>query len=63
MTELEQRLVELEIRYTHQSSQLDELNDELTRANGRIDQLLRDVQRLLGMVASMAPQTEESPDE
>lgn len=63
MTELEQRLVELEIRYTYQSSQIDELNDELTRANGRIDLLQRDIARLLGMIASMAPPAEESPDE
>jgi len=63
MNELEQRLTELEIRYTHQFSQLEELNEELIRANDRIDGLQREVARLRGMLAEFGPELVESPDE
>jgi len=63
MDELEQRLTELEIRYTHQLSQLEELNDELIRANERIDGLQREVVSLRGMLSVLGPELVESPDE
>ncbi|PLX86798.1 MAG: SlyX protein [Desulfuromonas sp.] len=63
MNEFEQRLTELEIRYTYQLNQLEELNEELTRANERIDGLQREVSRLSGMLAELGPELVESPDE
>ena len=53
MDELSERLIDLEIRYTHQAQLLDELNAVLTGACARIDRLeqengrLRDQLRLL----------------
>lgn len=54
MNDLKDRLVELEIRYTHQAHLIEELNEVLTDACARIDQLeqvnraLRDQLRRLG---------------
>ena len=63
MTEDSERLIEMEVRYSHQARLLDELNDELTAANLRIDELAREVRSLREMLGSLAPQMEESPDE
>ncbi len=61
--ELVERLNELEIRFTHQSRLLDELNDVVAECHLRIDQLQRDNQRLKSMVENLSPDLEESPDE
>lgn len=63
MEELENRLTELEIRFSHQSQLLDELNDVLTDCNLRIDRLSKENRRLREMVKSLQPSMEESPDE
>ena len=63
MGDLEERLIDLELRYTHQAYLLDELNDELTRANTRIDELVKEVRALREMLGNLAPQMEASPDE
>lgn len=63
MEELRERVIELEIRYTHQSSMLDELNAELTTANLRIDALEREMRSLRDMLGSLGPELTESPDE
>ena len=63
MTADSERLTEMEVRYSHQARLLDELNDELTAANLRIDELAREVRSLREMLGSLAPQMEESPDE
>lgn len=63
MDELTGRIIELEIRYTHQVSLVEELNVELTSANSRIDQLEREVKALREMLGSMGPELTESPDE
>jgi SlyX protein len=63
MDDLTARLNELEIRYTHQAQQIDELNDELIVANERIDRLERENRQLREMMSGMAPSLEESPDE
>lgn len=63
MDELTGRIIELEIRYTHQVSLVEELNVELTSANARIDQLEREVKALREMLGSMGPELTESPDE
>ena len=63
MDELTERLVELEIRYTHQNRMIEELNEELTAANERIDRLTREVAGLRDMLGSLGPDLLESPDE
>jgi SlyX protein len=63
MDELSERIIELEIRYTHQGSLVEELNVELTSACARIDQLERQVRVLLEMVGSLGPDFTQSPDE
>jgi SlyX protein len=63
LEELSKRVTELEIRYTHQASQVDELNVELTAANRRIDQLEREVRCLREMLGGLGPELTESPDE
>jgi SlyX protein len=61
--ELTGRIIELEIRYTHQSSLVEELNMELTSANARIDQLEHQVRALHDMLGSLGPEFTQSPDE
>lgn len=63
MDELRERIVELEIRYTHQNSVVEELNTELTLANARIDRLEREIRGMHEMLGSMGPELTESPDE
>lgn len=63
MDEMTSRIIELEIRYAHQSNLVDELNVELTGANARIDQLEREVKVLRNMLSSMGPELIQSPDE
>lgn len=63
MDELTSRIVELEIRYTHQLSLVEELNVELTSANARIDRLEREVRTMHDMLGSLGPELTESPDE
>lgn len=61
--DLLERVTELEIRFSHQSQVVDELNEVVTDCNLRIDYLLRENQRLQEMVKSLSPEMEESPDE
>ncbi len=63
MEELRERIIELEIRYTHQNSVVEELNTELTLANARINRLEREVRGMHEMLGSMGPELTESPDE
>ncbi len=63
MDELQDRLTELEIRFTHQSQTIEELNAEVTESHRRIDNLEREVRRYREMLNSMAPNLAESPDE
>ena len=63
MDELTARIIELEIRYTHQNQLIEELNSELTTANNRIDRLEREVGALREMLGSMGPELTHSPDE
>ena len=62
MTEAE-RLTELEIRFTHQSLQLEELSSELLACYRRIEALERESRRLRDMLSTLAPELIESPDE
>ncbi len=63
MEDFSERFVDLETRYSHQAMLLDELNDELTQANSRIDELVKEVGRLHEMLGNLAPQMDVSPDE
>ncbi len=61
--ELQDRITELEIRFSHQAQLVDELNEVVTDCNRRIDRLGRDNLRLREMISTMSPALEESPDE
>ncbi len=63
LEELQERVTELEIRFSHQTQLLDELNEVLTDCNQRIDRLSKENQRLRETVSTLAPALEESPDE
>jgi len=63
LEELQERITELEIRFSHQSQLVDELNDVVTDCNLRIDQLQKENRQLREMVKSLSPELEESPDE
>lgn len=63
MNEVTERIIELEIRYAHQASLVEELNVELTAANARIDKLEREALALRDSIRSMEPDLSESPDE
>ncbi len=63
LEELQDRVTELEIRFSHQSQLVEELNEVLTDCNLRINQLQKENQQLREMVNSLSPEMEESPDE
>jgi len=63
LDDLQERMTELEIRFSHQTQMLDELNEVLTDCNRRIDRLSQDNQRLREAVSTLSPALEESPDE
>lgn len=60
---LEERLDELEVRFTHQSLLVEELNEVVTQCNLRIEQLGRENRQLREMIKGLQPLLEESPDE
>ncbi len=61
--ELEQRLIELEIRYSFIQEQVEELNQIVTGCNLQIDRLQKENLALREMLKSLSPTLEESPDE
>ncbi len=63
MPQIDHRMTELEIRYTHLVRLIDELNEVVTECNQRISQLEKDNGRLQEMLRSFAPEMSESPDE
>ena len=63
LEELENRVTELEIRFSHQTQLLDELNDVLTDCNHRIDRLRQENHHLRETLSTLSPVLEESPDE
>lgn len=63
MDELQERMIELEIRFSHQALLLDELNAVVTDSARRIDLLERDNRQLRETLRGLAPQLSESPDE
>ncbi|SHJ46060.1 SlyX protein [Malonomonas rubra DSM 5091] len=63
LEEVEERITELEIRFSHQAQLIDELNEVVTDCNLRIDQLQKENRILREMVKSLSPEMLESPDE
>lgn len=63
LEELQERITELEIRFSHQSQLVEELNDVVTDCNLRIDRLQKENRQLQEMVKSLSPEMEVSPDE
>lgn len=63
MEELEQRLNDLEIRFTYQEEVVEELNQVVTACNLQVQQLARENGRLREILRSLAPELPESPDE
>jgi SlyX protein len=63
LEDLHERLIELEIRFTHQNRLIDELNDEVAACNRRMAALERDNRTLRDTLKSLAPESLESPDE
>ena len=57
--ELQDRVTELEIRFTHQQQLLEELNAVVADCNLRIEQLSKENQRLRDVVSSLVPVSEE----
>lgn len=63
MDELQERLTELEIRFSHQGRLIEELNEVVTEFSQRISRLERDNRSLRETLKSLAPELTESPDE
>lgn len=56
-------MTELEIRFSHQSLLVDELNEVVADCNLRIERLIKENRQLREMIKGLQPQLEESPDE
>jgi SlyX protein len=63
MNDLEQRLIELEIRLTHQERLIDELNDVILTDNRRIGELENRLQSWQKFLDTLGPELLASPDE
>jgi len=63
MNELRQRLIELEIRSTHQERMIEELNEVVAAEDRRIAELKREVKVLQQALQRLQPELTPSPDE
>ncbi|GAB4185274.1 MAG: SlyX family protein [Deltaproteobacteria bacterium] len=63
MSELEQRLIDLEIRFTHQQRLVEELSDVIAADGRQIDELRKEIRLLRQMLQRLEPETPPSPDE
>lgn len=63
LAELEERVVELEIRFTHQARQLEELNEVVTESADFIDSLRQENNVFRQALKGLSPEMLESPDE
>ncbi len=65
MSESDERMTELELRYLHQQELLEQLNDELVKANRTIEILEKRVVRLEstveGLASASTPGNEKPP--
>lgn len=63
MSEMEERIIELEFRYMDQARLLEELNGVVIECNQRIARLEQENRLLREAVRSLEPERPESPDE
>ncbi|APG25080.1 hypothetical protein A7E75_08670 [Syntrophotalea acetylenica] len=63
LAELEERMIGLEIRFTHQARQIDELNEVLTESAATIAVLRKQNDMFRQMLRALSPELPESPDE
>lgn len=63
MSENDERIVELEMKFMDQASILEQLSDEIAICHRRIDELSRENRTLQEMMKSLEPENEVSPDE
>lgn len=63
MDELTERLIELEIRITHQDRLIEELSDVVHQDNRRIADLERELRQLRKTLETLGPELTASPDE
>ena len=63
MSENDERLTELELKFMDQSRMIEELSDEVAVCHKRIDDLVRESKTLREMMKSLEPESEVSPDE
>lgn len=63
MEHLEERIIELEIRSTHQERLIEELNEVVTSSSRRIHDLEREVRLLRDILKDVGPDLIASPDE
>ena len=63
MSEQDERLMELELRFMDQSQLIETLSDEIASCHRRIDDLARENRALREMVKTLEPESEVSPDE
>ena len=63
MDETLERLTELEIRYTHQSVVIEELNQVVIDCCRRLERLEQENAGLREMLRGLAPDLDQSPDE
>ncbi len=63
MENFNQRMTDLEMRFTFQEELIEELNQVVTDCNLQIQRLIRENSSLKEMVRSLAPELPESPDE
>jgi SlyX protein len=61
MKELEKRLTDLEIRYTHQQSTIDTLSDLVREQQEAIERLNRELRQCIELVGPDTPPHEKPP--
>ena len=63
MTDVDDRLAELELRYVRQQDLVEQLNDELVKANATIDVLVKRVARLEAVIEGLASAVDKPSNE
>lgn len=63
MSENEERITELELKFMDQAMLIEQLSDEVATCHKRIDDLARENRSLREMMKSLEPENEVSPDE
>lgn len=63
MKRLEQQIIELETRLTHQERLIEELNEVILTDNRRISELENQLRAWQGVLDSLGPELLASPDE